>query len=88
MGESLALQANLILHLIFLPYSLVIHEFLLLVLVLNHLGLLGFLLLLEQQSVLHLLLLLVALLRQHIVVLTHLFAHFVVQINVVDFLSK
>ena len=86
LGKALGLEANLILHLIFLPYSLVIHEFLLLVLVLNHLGLLSLLLLLKKQCILNLLLFFVPLFGEHIVVLTHLLFHFIIKVNIVDFL--
>ena len=48
LSESLGLQPDLVLHFVFLSHALIIHELLLLVLILNHLGLLRLLLLLQQ----------------------------------------
>ena len=69
LGESLRLKPNLIFHFIFLLYPEEILALPLFVLLLDHLGLLGFLLLLQQQRILHFLLLFVPLLGDHVVVL-------------------
>ena len=62
-GESLRLEADLILHLIFLLYSKLVLPLLLLVLLLDHLGLLSLLFLLEQEGILNFLLFVVSLFR-------------------------
>ena len=87
LGESLRLESNLILHLIFLFYSKIILSLFLLVLLLYHFSLFRFFLLLQQQSVLDFLFLVVPLLGNHVIILTHLSLLLVLKLNVKDFLK-
>ena len=72
LSKSLRLQADLVFHFVFLLDSEHILPLLLFILLLDHLGLLGLFLLLQEEGVLDLSLLVVSLLRQHVVVLAHL----------------
>jgi len=85
--KSLGLKANLVLHLILLFYSFHVHPLALLVLLFNHFGLLGFLLFLKQQGVLHFLFFVVALLGNDVVVLAHVALLLVIELDVEDFLK-
>ena len=87
LGESLRLESNLILHLIFLFHSKIILSLFLLVLLLYHFSLFRFFLLLQQQSVLDFLFLVVPLLGNHVIILTHLSLLLVLKLNVKDFLK-
>ena len=86
LGESLGLKADLVLHLVLLLNSEVVLSLPLLILLLNHLGLLGFLFLLEEQSILDFLLLVMSLLGHHIIVLRLLSFLLIIELDVEDFL--
>ena len=85
-GKSLGLKTDLILHLIFLFHSKLVLSLLLLVLLLDHLGLLCLLFLLEQEGVLNFLLFVISLFREHVVLLAHLSLLFIVQLDIKDLL--
>ena len=87
LGESLGLQANLILHLIFLLHAEEVLALALLVLLFDHFGLLRFFFFLQQEGVLNFLFLLIALLRNHVVVLRHMPFLLVLKLNIEDFLK-
>ena len=88
LGESLRLQADLVLHFVFLFNSEIILSLLDFILLLNHFRLLGLLLLLEHKSILNFFLLIIPLLGHHVVILALLPLLLIGQLNVEDFLRK